>query len=299
MPRYSVMIAQFPYASQTHTDVSDWVAETVCKLRDDPRIGHGNVHLWRKADTPITMTRNACLLAAERMGCDYVLMVDSDMCPDLPYPGAKPFWDTSFAFMLAHPGPCVVAAPYCGPPPNEAVYAFRWETQQTALPPPNRDTKLEAYGRSEAAGLTGILPAAALATGLMLIDMRAIQNLPHPRFTYEWVGDGPRCECCGQMKPGQQAQKASTEDVVFSRNLTLAGVPIYCNWDAWAGHWKPKLVVKPQAVPADAVPAWLVERAREIAANGQAANDPGIIAATNPPSSDNRQACIDRMLGAG
>lgn len=263
MPQYKVMIAQFPYGNSTHPAVGDWVAETVVKCREDKRIGPGNVTLWRKADTPITMTRNQCLLRAEQMGIDYVLMVDSDMEPDLPLPGAKPFWDTAWEFALAHDGPCVIAAPYCGPPPVEGVYAFRWEGQQSNHP--GRDAQLLPFTRTEAAEATGIQRAAALATGMMLIDMRAVARLPHPRFYYEWKGDGERCPTCGVPKPGEQAHKASTEDVTFSRDLTYHRVPIYVTWDCWQGHWKPKCVGKPQPVHPDAVPQWMKERAAELA----------------------------------
>jgi hypothetical protein len=42
----------------------------------------------------------------------------------------------------------------------------------------------------------------------------------------------------------------------MTRDLSLVGTqklgynPVYCNWDAWAGHWKPKCVGKPQVVAA-------------------------------------------------
>jgi hypothetical protein len=271
MPKYKVMIAQFPYGNSTHPAVSDWVTETLVKCRDDARIGPGNVTLWRKADTPITMTRNQCLARAEALGIDYVLMVDSDMEPDLPYPDAKPFWDTAWEFALAHPGPCVVAAPYCGPPPVENVYAFRWEPQQSDNP--DVDAQLNPYSRTEAAGMRGVQRAAALATGLMLIDMRAIRKMPHPRFYYEWKGDGPRCSHCGMMKAGEQIHKASTEDVTFSRDLTLLGIPIWCAWDCWAGHWKPKCVGKPNPISPDAIPDWMRQRGAELA-DGPAAPPP-------------------------
>lgn len=249
MATYKVMIAQFPYGNVTHPDVSDWVAETLCKMRDDPRIGKGNCFLWRKADTPITMVRNRCLKTAREAGVDYVLMIDSDMSPDLPYPGAKPFWDSSWEFMRAHAGPCVVAAPYCGPSPCEAVYVFRWQTHETDNP--NPDFQIEAYSRPEAAAMTGIQRAAGLATGLMLIDMKATVGLPPNPFRYEY-------------RDASESEKAATEDVVFSRDLTYAGVPIFCNWDSWAGHWKPKRVGKPALLPPELVPAWLRERAREL-----------------------------------
>jgi hypothetical protein len=29
--------------------------------------------------------------------------------------------------------------------------------------------------------------------------------------------------------------------------------PVFCNWDAWAGHWKPKCVSKPQVISASGI----------------------------------------------
>jgi hypothetical protein len=45
----------------------------------------------------------------------------------------------------------------------------------------------------------------------------------------------------------------------MTRDLSLVGTqrlgynPVYCNWDSWAGHWKPKCVGKPQVVPASGI----------------------------------------------
>jgi hypothetical protein len=67
-----------------------------------------------------------------------------------------------------------------------------------------------------------------------------------PWFFYEW-------------KDKYQADKASTEDVTQTRDLSLVGTqtlgynPVFCNWDAWAGHWKPKCVSKPQVISASGI----------------------------------------------
>ena len=51
----------------------------------------------------------------------------------------------------------------------------------------------------------------------------------------------------------------------MTRDLALAGVqkwgynPVLCNWDAWAGHWKPKCVGKPHILSAKDVSSKLVE----------------------------------------
>ena len=249
MAKYKIMIACFPGGGTTSMHTVPWLLETYGKMRDDSRIGKGNVLFWQIADTPITMGRNRCLVKAEAEGIDFVLMLDNDMQFDLPYANSVPFWDAAFEFAVNHRGPCVIGAPYCGPPPNENVYVFDFKNTQSDDPNPN--FLLQPYDRLHAASLRGIQRVAALPTGLMLIDMRAIKNLPHPRFYYEWTDP-------------THAEKASTEDVTFSRDLTYNGVPLYCTWDSWAGHIKPKMVGRPQDIPADMVPHWIVERAKQL-----------------------------------
>jgi uncharacterized UPF0146 family protein len=47
--------------------------------------------------------------------------------------------------------------------------------------------------------------------------------------------------------------------VTQTRDLSLVGTtqlgynPVFCNWDAWAGHWKPKCVGKPAILSASSV----------------------------------------------
>jgi len=264
------MLAYFPGGGVIHPDGADWLAETICKMRADPRIGKDNIKLWRRNDTPITLGRNQACLVAEQLGMDLLVMLDNDLSPDLNYPDAVPFWDTAFDFWVNHKGPCVIAAPYCGPPPFEMPFVFRFVNQETGSR--NPDFQLEAYPRDYAATLKGVQRVAALPTGLMMIDMRAVRKLPHPRFYYEWKDDGPVCPHCRVKKPGPQVQKTGTEDVTFSRDLHFAGVPLYATFSSWAGHWKPKLVPKPGFIPDDTITAQIWDRAREVVANEAARN---------------------------
>lgn len=263
MPKYRVMVAQFPGNNSTHPAASDYVAAVMYKMSNDPRIGVENVVPWRKSDTPITMTRNLCLVAAEMNRCDYVVMIDSDMGPDCVSTenGGKPFWESSWEFMLANPKAGMIAAPYCGPSPSECVYVFRWNSDQDQIPNPN--ARIEMYDRHTASFLSGIKMAAALPTGLCIINMRAVADMPHPRFEYEWKdhkGDmEKKCQTCGHPIPHERVEKASTEDVFFSRNMQSGcrgkpGWPIYCNWDAWAVHYKLTAVGPPRRLPMDFFP---------------------------------------------
>jgi len=100
--------------------------------------------------------------------------------------------------------------------------------------------------------MSGIQECAALPTGLIMYDMRCFDvtepetDKDHPWFYYEWTDK-------------YAANKASTEDVTMTRDLSLTGAtklgynPVLCNWDAWAGHWKPKCVGKPVVMDAKSV----------------------------------------------
>lgn len=231
--------------------IGQWWAETLLKVKSDPRVAHvADVTL---ADTPITMTRNRAVRLAREGGFHVLVMVDSDNEPDIyaPY-GAPPFWDSTFDFLyerLKVGLPTVCAAPYCGPPPHptkggeENVYVFRWTNHETHAANNESVHKLEAYSRAEASHMAGIHPAGALPTGLLMattsaFDLCCPDGQPVSHFYYEW-------------KDAWQTEKCSTEDVTATRDISLAGHQllgeevVFCNWDCWAGHHKPKCVGKP------------------------------------------------------
>ncbi|MEK0126623.1 hypothetical protein, partial [Bordetella pertussis] len=89
------------------------------------------------------------------------------------------------------------------------------------------------YSRAEASQFTGIGEVAALPTGLIMYDMRIFDMLEpkdensKPWFYYEWADK-------------YQSEKASTEDVSATRDMSLVGQqvlgysPVFCAWDSWA-----------------------------------------------------------------
>jgi hypothetical protein len=258
--KFKLGIARFPYAGNGATsseipEIGDWLFHAGRWLLECPEIER-DVWLWRRADTPIPMVRNGAVLAAHHAGVDLLLMIDSDNAPDLySQPPAVPFLSSSLAFIQKQydRGPCIVLAPYCGPPPHptrggeECVYVFRWATISNNAP---RGYRLQLYPREEAAQRAGFERVAAGPTGMILMDMRLFnfnQKEPDqtkvnpPWFAYEWNNDKV------------QATKASTEDCYFTRNASLAGIPVYCNWDCWVGHCKPQMVGKPIIIYSDHV----------------------------------------------
>ncbi len=267
--KYKLAFAQFPGNGVSRMETNAWVVKTVRAMDKDHRIDA--VVSLTYADTPITHLRNRAVLEARQAGCQYLLMVDSDMAPDQPYAGSRPFWSTAWDFMMARRSaeiavdlshqdsqqhwwpisdaeklpPATIAAPYCGPPPDECCYVFQWASRSSH--DPNPDFQLEMIPRESAAIRSGIQEAAALPTGLILYDMRVFDVLPPPWFEYEWAD------------PPYNSVKATTEDVYQTRNAALLGLPQFCAWDSWAAHVKTKRVGRPSLVTRDQVHHSLVQ----------------------------------------
>lgn len=245
MPKFNIFIARYPFKRVEDPDVTNYYAELLARLRNGDELSQqiGQVECRVYDDTPITMTRNRSVEDAKAAKADYMIMIDSDIKPELMLgidPMAQRFFDSSFDFAIKHEGPCIVAAPYCGPPPHENIYAFKVGNRQSDHPNKAADWSIEQFTREEAAQRSGIEQCMALATGLMLIDMRVFKLLKPPYFDYTYSDEFKQ-------------EKITTEDCYFTRNVVVSGNKIYCNWYSWVGHWKYKCVSKPVVMTPDQV----------------------------------------------
>jgi hypothetical protein len=268
--QFSVMMARFPGNAQEHPRSAGYYITLYHKLMSDPRISR--VLPFTISDTPITMTRNFTVKVALAKGADYILMLDSDMDPDVACnpddeqhydPTAVPFWDVAWEFMMerraredhiagrispeagiAEYPPATIAAPYCGPPPEENVYVADWQEGEAGTP--CAPWTLAGISRGDAARRVGIHPVAALPTGLILYDARVFQLIPKPWYDYEWADE-------------ERTRKATTEDYYQTRNASMAGLPQLCAFSSWAGHIKQKTVGKPRIIYPDQVADRIVE----------------------------------------
>ncbi len=239
-PRKKLAVGLLPGDGSYRKETARWLMWLARTYANDPQI-----ELMKPIevqDTPADMVRNRIARQAQVDGADLLLMIDSDMDPDYYWaversPEARPFVPSSLEFLLAIDRPAVIAAPYCGPPPNEFVFVFEWKWGEVS---PNFDGRIQMYDRTAASMMRGIHQVAALPTGLMLIDMRVFSLLPPAWFYYEYTDQ-------------YRTHKASTEDVTFSRDCALSRIPIYCNWDAWARHMKVKGVPRPRQMTVDIV----------------------------------------------
>lgn len=235
----------FTYSRQIGADLFSWCCGIEKALANHPRVE--SVHISYSCGYPTDRVRNGALHDARAHGLDFLLMLDEDQAPDIgpPYgairPDIVPFLPSALDFVLAHDGPCIIGAPYCGSPPLQEVLVMKNREYVPGL----RDgmgLKVDKYTRDEAAIMTGIQRVAALPTGCLLVDLRVLDVLPPPWFSYEY------------SDPPFNSALASTEDIVFTRNLDWLGVRQYCHWSAWAGHNKHFTTGIPAASPVENIP---------------------------------------------
>lgn len=260
--KLNIMFAFFPYTGNSTGkavafELLPWWGETLLKMKTDGAFKDriGRISLWDKADTPITMTRNLAVAVAKQQNVDVLVMVDSDIHPDVHLgldPDAVPFFDTAFNAIYEHwdQGPIVIGAPYGGCPPHENMFVFDWTA--TGNIGEESPFKMRQYERQEAQQMSGIQECAALPTGLIMYDVRCFDLMGKPYFYYDW-------------KDASQSEKSSTEDVANTRDISLAGLmkhgynPVRCAWSCWAGHKKVWTVGKPMKYTASHVAKTLRE----------------------------------------
>lgn len=237
-----ILVNVFTYAKQVGAEVFSYCCGVGPQFQGDSRVGRVMVSYTH--GYPTDRCRNAACLQAKADGFHFLLMLDDDMQPDMlvgKEPEAVPFLPAALTFALQHAGPCVVGAPYCGAPPSQDVMVMK-NRAYAPDQPDGMGMKLDRYTRDEAAVMRGIQQVSALPTGCLLIDLRILDILPPPWFSYEYDD------------PPYNTKLASTEDVVFTRNADWLGVPQYCAWDCWAGHVKTFITGKPYVAPVKQIP---------------------------------------------
>lgn len=240
--KLNICIYRFPFGGLEHATCVNWLIGVTHVLHAHDRVNSVSTEVIN--DTPVDMSRNRAIRHAIDNGMDFAVFVDSDMFPDLEMSQqdhdarARTFFPDALNYAIEH-FPCCVGAPYNSQPPEEQVLVMRWNQQETH--DPDGQIALEKFTREEAIGRYGFEEVAALGTGLLLIPIAPLKVIPGPWFTYQW-------------KDTERTRKVSTEDVVFTRDLGLAGIPQICYWSAYAGHWKLKLVCRPIGLPALRIP---------------------------------------------
>lgn len=242
--KFRMMLACFPYGGSQRKEITPWAMSAAVWAHKQKDLD-GGLFYWDANDTPITMTRNLAVKAAMHNNIDFLVMLDSDMAPDIDK--AHPFLPHAYEFAKQrwHKAPTIISAPYCMAGPAYLPVMGVWRTNKDGF-----EVATDLYTREEAASFKGIQPCSLQGTGLMLIDMRVFTGftlphgetvkLPPPWFAYEFTDD-------------TRSVKATTEDMYFTRNVTLLfgkhDLEIgYVDWDAWAYHVKTQFVGQPHSL---------------------------------------------------
>ena len=238
MSKPRIAIARIAYGGFHHAAVGDFLARTCHMIARDSRFG--GLESFYVDRHGVCTARNLAVETARERECDFLVMVDADMLPDC-VPGAAHFWDTSIAHAMSVDRPCVISAPCCKADGTVCIYQ---EIED------DDGKHLIHVGEDVAAASTGIeeVPAASLA--LSLIDMRCFDALSRPYFRFGFTDDSE-----SEMAWGEE---------VFTANCTENGIPVFCNWDAWCGHFKGRVVGKPVARPLSTMndEVWVPESCR-------------------------------------
>lgn len=134
-------------------------------------------------------------------GCDYILMLDSDMT----------FPRDTLQRLLAHKKDVVGASYVRRSPPHDPLH----KTIASAKP------------------ANGLLEVAALPTGVLLINAKVFEKLQRPYFRYELLLEG-------QTKWGFDGPEEIGEDYVFSYQVREAGMKVWMDMrlSAEVVHWQ-------------------------------------------------------------
>jgi hypothetical protein len=248
---FAVMLARFPGGRTEDPAVTDWAMDFWLSTHQHPRVER--VERWWKIGTPIDSLRNEAVQIAKGLAVDFLVMIDSDMEPDAVdhrTPAKKKFWPRALDFLIDHwdKGPCAVAVSYCSAPPDSQLMCYIATPKDAPLKEPGSGFISRTIPDSLAVRLSGYQMMGALPTGLIAFDMRMFSKtcvnafgetvtLQPPYFHYTWEEDPYMCH----------RDMANTEDLCMTRKASAIGIPMYCDWDTWAVHWKLTPVGKPAA----------------------------------------------------
>ena len=189
---------------------------------------------------PAPVARNKCVKKARERGVDILFQIDDDMAPSLG------FFEAALDFLMDQREPSAIGVPYCTAPPLEDVTVFELTTRESDAP--ERNIKMDRIRREDAARSTGIERVVNMGTGLIAYDMRVFDKLKTPYYRYGYNED--------------ETEVIETEDCWCHRHMAMAGIPLYCHWDFWSGHWKSKLVGKPSLIKQDDLADIYIKEAR-------------------------------------
>lgn len=163
---------------------------------------------------------------AKEDGVDFLFMIDHDIEPDLNTNDKPKFFDIAMSMADQVGYPFMLGAPYCTAFDGKEERPVIFKYEDLLSDDADKNLILKSIPRGEAARKTGVEEVDTIGTGLTFFDMRCFDKISTPYFCYEYSDD--------------RTSVITTEDIFLCIRLRAAGIPIYCTWDNWCGHWKDK-----------------------------------------------------------
>jgi hypothetical protein len=224
-----IFLARFPGPSGIeYRESVDYCMRLQAAAYKDPRVGifqfDSEPHLQ------IDVARNAAVEKAKTAGADLLIMIDNDMQPDhvAPHIASKRQFFPDLLDLLETKwtrdslNPMIVGVPYRTGAPFYLPLGYYLQPGNDEYGDPVHD--LAEIPEDSAMIMRGIQLAPAVAAGLLAITMDVFSFLHLPYF---------------ELKTNESRTKLrNTEDLTFCGDAFASGIKCYCNWDAWAVHWK-------------------------------------------------------------
>jgi len=217
---------------QEYTEISFWQTHLPFELR---RVcGKARFTVDYVDTARILLARNLLVKRARLNRADYLIMADPDMIPDCrlgSWPEAEPWFESCWRKLQETPL-CVLAAPARGVSPTQdgpqqwRFHAF-WNGEG--------DVRLKRIESQEASLLRGWQEVEAIGSGLLLIPMGVFNRLDE---VAEERGNGTVPYFDDVYEDETKTEIEYTQDLYFCLRCRDAGIPIFANFSAWAGHWQ-------------------------------------------------------------
>lgn len=251
MAKYTVAIARPSDRGWERTEIGTFLFQATEASTQNPEIAPYIQNLLHipLCKFPTSVARNILVRECQKIGVDYLMMVDCDGEIDnggrqedgKVRPGT---FEVFFQFLMKQSKPSVIAAPYCSGDGQVQVLKF---TTDQPMNHPLDSFKITQTNREYAVTKTGFERVDSIGTHCIMFDMRVFEKIDKPYFSYQYNPD--------------ETEVIETEDCWCMRHLFYAGIPVYCSWDLWAGHWKEQRIYKPPLIERQQIPEYFMKQA--------------------------------------
>ena len=208
----NILVARLARGLYERSEISDWLVESFLQKRPQDQLSTISLDYF-----PTTTARHKAVVEARRRSVDLLCMIDHDM---VPVPGSG-YLNRAAEFLATRPC-AMVGYPYRSGWPEWATNVWRETAGGNRV----------RVSNEESAGLTATERVGQMGLGLVIVGMACFDMLQLPYFDYQYGQDF--------------SELTASEDIYFTRNLTLAGGEVYCDWSRWVGHAKVDVVGRPE-----------------------------------------------------